>query len=171
MRLSVALIIKPVTRLGIQPGAVRPANRLERKRKDEGVPNQNFKIHVVVLNFEVTRFRTRIREKLLKLDFDRLSDVDEASTTGSLVLRVGRSRHENALVNGFQAHIDVDFGGDRNAYQTFAPVLFELHNRVVRTHLTRVMGDVAHTDAKGARPKSLAHHEILPGQSGQGTAG
>ena len=68
---------QPLARVRVEPGAVRLTHRLERKRQDNRVPDQIFKIHVVVLNVEVTRFVPRIREKFLELDFDRLFDVDE----------------------------------------------------------------------------------------------
>src|SRR5690606_30543788 len=60
-----------LARFRVETRAIRLTHRLKWKRQYGRVPDQSFKIHVVVLNLEVSFFLSRIREKLLELDFDR----------------------------------------------------------------------------------------------------
>src|SRR6478752_6887007 len=84
----------PLARDRVKARAIRFAHRLKRKRQDGRIPDQSFKIHVVVLNLEVSCFLPRIREKLLKLDLDTLGDVVEAAAADAGVPGVDRSRGE-----------------------------------------------------------------------------
>ena len=97
---------QPFARFWVKTRAIRLTHRLEGKRQDKRIPDQSFKIHVVVLNLEVSFFFSRIREKLLKLDFDRLSDVAKASSALSDVLTLGRSGDENPFVHGLEAGVE-----------------------------------------------------------------
>jgi len=78
-RLSRAGICEALTRLGVETRAILAADRLKRKRQHHGVSNDRFTIHVIIVNLVVESVVTRIREKLLKLDLDRVRDWVEAS--------------------------------------------------------------------------------------------
>ena len=114
-----------LTRVRVEPEAIRLTHRLKWKRQYGRIPDEDFKIHVVVLNFEVSFFLTRIREKFLELDFDGFGDVNEASPADALVLGIRCSGDEDALVNGLKTYIEVDLGSGFVRDDAFSPLLFQ----------------------------------------------
>lgn len=159
MRVSFRTFGQPLTGLGVESGAIRLAHRLKRQCENYRISDQRFKIHVVVVNLEVRRFRIRIREKFLNLDFDRQFDVAEAASALAGRQCVDVDGHEDPLVNGLETHLL----GERRALldgdQTLAPALGEHHLEVVLAHLPGTVHQIAHVDAERRIVRSLPSHD------------
>lgn len=159
MRVSFRTFGQPLTGLGVESGAIRLAHRLKRQCENYRISDQRFKIHVVVVNLEVRRFRIRIREKFLNLDFDRQFDVAEAASALAGGLHIDVDGHEDTLVHG----LETDPFGERRTrldrHQTLAPAFAEHHLEVVLTHLARTAHQVAHVDAERGVVGSLPSHD------------
>lgn len=152
---------QPLTRDRIKAGAIRLTHRLKRKRQDDRISDKSFKIHVVVLNLEVRCFSSRIREKLLNLDFDPLGDLDEAATAHAGVLRFRRRRDQDALVNGLQARLEHDRLALGDGDKALAPLIGRGRLELDFTHLAGAVGDVS--DGNGERAGTMPSHvAILP---------
>jgi hypothetical protein len=161
LRLRRGMLVQTLARDRVQSRAVWPANRLKRKRQNNGVPDKSFKIHVVVLNLEVIRFLSRIREKLLELDFDALGDRCEASAALSLERRTGRSGGEDSFVDGLETHLDIDRSVRRHRDESLAPALGQVDIEREFAHLAGSTDEVADVEGEGAgsggsHPTSLA---------------
>jgi hypothetical protein len=121
---------------------------------------------VVVLNLEVSFFLTRIREKLLELDFDGPSDVDEAATTHAGVLRIDDSRDQNALVDRLQTDIQIEFGTGLIGHDPLSPGILQGHGELMFAHLSRLADDVA--DGEDERTThSGTHPAMVPAARGK----
>jgi hypothetical protein len=147
---------QPLTRGRIKAGAIRLTHRLKRKRQYGRVPDQSFKIHVVVLNLEVSCFPSRVREKLLKLDFDGLGDVDETAPADADVLRLDATGDEDSLVDRLEPRLDEHRIALGDADEALAPLLGSGDVEREFTHLARVVDDVAH--GKGERAGAVLSH-------------
>src|SRR5690606_11371392 len=106
----------------IKAWAIRPTDRLKRKRKYNRISDQSFKIHVVVLKHEVRGFISRVLEKLLELDFDRLGDVSQAPAAHAVVGRAHGAAHEHSLVHRFEAHVEVELAILLDGHDALAPL-------------------------------------------------
>lgn len=152
LRICTGVIVAALPRAGVQPRAVRPTHRLKRERQHDRVPDLGFKIHVVVVNFEVCCFSSRIREKLLELDSERLTDVGEAASAHTVVGGVGLRGHQDSLVHRFQPGIDSHVLALADGDQTLTP---RDRGGGVERHLTHLAGtthDVTHVEAERAGP-------------------
>ena len=66
-------------------------------------------------NGVVKSFVNRIREKLLNFDFDGLFDTVEASHALTRCHSVDIGRHQNAVVQRLEAHLEMHCGAFRDA--------------------------------------------------------
>jgi len=91
------------TGLGVETRAIFAAHRLERKRQHHSVSDCRFTLHVIIVNLVVKSVVTRIREKLLKLDFD--GDGHRVETPNALPRRRGvdTASDQNAIVEAFES--------------------------------------------------------------------
>lgn len=136
------------TGLGVQPGAIRPANRLERQCKHYRVSDDGFKIHVIILNFILTSFIEMIREKLLKLDLKLNRHVVEASSALSGGHHIHFTSGQNALVNRLQTQVEFDRCTLNNGDQRFAPLLGCGHVDNQFAHHAGLADEVANEDVE-----------------------
>lgn len=116
---------------------------------------------MVVLNLEVSFFLTRIREKLLELDFDWPDDIGQAASADAFVLGIRRSGDENALMNGLHPDVEIDVRTLLEGDDPLTPLFGEGDGESVFAHLTGVSDDVADGHHERAVQSSL-HTFILP---------
>lgn len=159
MRVSFRNIGQPLTGLGIESGAIRLAHRLKRQCENYRISDQRFKIHVVVVNLEVRRFRIRIREKFLNLDFDWQFDVAEAPSALARGQDIDVDGHQDALMHRLETDPFCERRALWHGHQTLAPALAEHHLEVVLAHLARTAHQIAHVDAERGVVGSLPSHD------------
>jgi hypothetical protein len=109
--------------LRIKSGAVRPANRLERKCKHNRISNQRFKIHVVIVNFIIKSFVYRVREKLGEFDLKRQGHLCEASSALPFGHNIHCSADQNAVMEDFQTHVDAHVSARHDSNKALAEAL------------------------------------------------
>ena len=143
-------------RFRVEAWAIRPADRLERQCKHHRIPYDGFKIHVIVLNREVESFIRRIREKLLEFDLERNAHRVEAPHTLSGRDRRDLGRHQDALVQALEAHVDGEVGTFRDDGGTGSQLLGGGHVDGALPHLTGAVDEVAHVQVEG---RSCSRHE------------
>ena len=101
---------------------------------------------MIVLNCVVKSFVERIREKLGKLDFDRDADIDEAPNTLALGGRVDVAGHQDAVVEGLEAGVDVQLCTPANANDGVAHFVVDCDVDRLLAHLAGAVHDVDHRD-------------------------
>ncbi len=78
---------------------------------------------MVIVNLMFGGFITRVREKLGKFDFDRLSELIQASSALADGLGFDLRRHINTLVNGLESDLNTQLFPGRNHHQTLTELL------------------------------------------------
>lgn len=132
--------------LGVQPGTIRPAHRLERQCKHYRVSDDGFKIHVIILNVILTSFVPMIREKLLKLDFNAEGDVIEASSALSACLGYRLSGDQNTLVNRLETQVEFEWFVLAHGNQAFTPLHRSGHVNAEFLHLAGLADEVSNEE-------------------------
>ena len=104
---SVWKIGQSLAGFGVESWAIRTTYRLERKCKHNRIPDQRFKIDVIVDNRVVKSLVDRIREKLLDIDLNRQFDPVEASSALSDGHRIDVCVHQDTVVKRLHPKIEV----------------------------------------------------------------
>ena len=154
---SVRKIGQSLTRFGIKTWAIRTADRLERQCKHYRVPDQRFKIDMLVDDRVVKSFVLRVREKLLNFDLDRQDDIVEAPHTLADSLSLDVSRDQNAVVERFEPDIHVHCGAVFHTDDSIAEAFGDDGVNLVFTHLAGAVHEVEHRN--GERGGSEIRHE------------
>lgn len=123
---------------------------------------------MVVLNFKVSCFVTRIREKFLDLDFDTLGQVCEASPTHSVEHRMDLSGCQNPLVNGLESNVNFDVSAGFDSDNSFSPLFSERDRQLVLAHLSGVVDDVSNINRERAWLLGLHNRQSYRAALGRG---
>jgi len=144
-------VCQALTGLGVETRAILATHRLKRKRQHHGVSNHRFTIHVIVVNRVVERLVTRIREKLLELDFDRLGDGVEAPHALPRGGGPNVARDEDSVVQALKSQVKIDLGALSYHECGGAKVLGYTERQVLLAHLAGPVHEVANVHAIGVR--------------------
>ena len=148
--LPLGAIRQLLPRFGVETGAIRSADRLERQCQHHRIPHDGFEIHVIVSNREVESFVLRIREKLLEFDFDRELDGVEAAHALRRGDRVDLGGHQDAVVQPLQAQVDAHRSALLDGRHRLAEALGRVELEHALTHLAGAVHDVVHGHGVGA---------------------
>jgi len=108
-------------------------------------------------NRVVKSFVHRIREKLLDFDFDRQRDVIKASNTLAEGDRVDVCRHQNAVVERFESHVQVHLRARAHTDYGVAVALIDGDVEGTLAHLAGAVHEVEHRN--GVRGRSEMGHK------------
>jgi len=103
---------------------------------------------MILDNRVVKSFVNRVREKLLDFDFDRQFDRIEASTALAGGDCGDVRGHENAVVQAFQAHVEVHFRALGNADHGIAEGFWHGDIEVALAHLAGAVHEVVHLNGE-----------------------
>lgn len=116
---------------------------------------------MVIVNLVLGGILTRVREKLLNLDFDALFDVSEASTALTDGEKLTLGGHEDALVDGLEPHRQGHGGAGGNRNDSLSPLLIRGGVEVELPHLPGSMHEIVHVHAQDMLLLSIHHGSLV----------
>ena len=140
------IVEEPHPALWAQAEAIFLTNRLERQCQHHRIPDDGFKIDVVVLNLVFESLIPRIREKLLNFDLHRLLHRVQAPTALADRDRVHVCADQDAVVQRLHPRLDVQLRTPLHADHDVAESLGNRHVEHPLAHLARAVHEVVHLD-------------------------